>query len=96
MQDSGHERQARRRCGWHRCCREFLPGRRNQIYCGGGCRTAWQAWARMRGIALVQPLMDGDAHRLESLREDLLGEVESDRNAAMARKGEESEDADDS
>jgi len=78
-----------RRCAWHRCHGRFLPERRNQIYCRPACRAAWQAWARMRGMALVQPLVDGDADRLEGLREDLVTEVEEARQAVLDAEGKE-------
>ncbi len=46
----------------------------------------------MRGIALVQPLVDGDTGRLERLRLDLLMEIRAAREAE-AKRG--SDDVDD-
>ncbi len=45
----------------------------------------------MRGIVLVQPLIDGDTGRLERLRDELLEEVNAARE--VAEKG--SDDVDD-
>ena len=91
MAGSNHPAGTGRRCGWQRCHRPFIPARRNQIYCSADCRAAWQGWARMRGIVLVQPLIDGDTGRLERLRDELLEEVNAARE--VAEKG--SDDVDD-
>jgi len=40
-------------------------------------------------MALVQPLVDGDADRLEGLREDLVTEVEEARQAVLDAEGKE-------
>lgn len=36
------ESLSRRRCEWSRCEKSFLPRRKDQVYCSGGCRNA--AW----------------------------------------------------
>lgn len=65
---------AEKTCKWHLCGATFTPGRRSQEFCSSKCQKDRANWKRIRGSALVDPLINGHWKELRDLRAELIEE----------------------
>jgi len=63
------------KCRWHKCRNKFKPRHHMQTFCSDDCQQQRAAWKRIRGAALVDPLLNDDPTALERHREKILKEV---------------------
>lgn len=48
----------KRTCKWHKCHQRFEPQHGSQQYCSSRCRQKRLEWAKTRGSAIVNMLLD--------------------------------------